>query len=149
MAIAGGYMGSVALLYILVPDLFIAPFQGDNNAENWQLIADRVVVVLWFVAAFSVFDAANIVLSFALRGAGDTVFVSLVSLVLAWPVMVIPTYGAYKYGWGLYWAWGFASLYIAVQATCFLTRFRGGKWKAMRVIETAPVAAHALDRLNK
>ena len=139
MAIAGGYMGSVALLYILVPDLFIAPFQGDNNAVNWQLIADRVVVVLWFVAAFSVFDAANIVLSFALRGAGDTVFVSLVSLVLAWPVMVIPTYGAYKFGWGLYWAWGFASLYIALQATCFLTRFRGGKWKAMRVIEPAVI----------
>ena len=101
--------------------------------------ADRVEILLWFVAAFSVFDAANIVLSFGLRGAGDTVFVSLVSLFLAWPVMVFPSWAAWKYGWGLYWAWAFASAYIGAQAICFLVRFRGGKWRSMRVIEPAVI----------
>ena len=135
LAVAGSYMGAVAVLYVTLPTLFIAPFQGDNDPAKWHAIADRVVVLLWFVAAFSVFDAANIVLSFGLRGAGDTVFVSLVSLVLAWPVMVVPTWLAWKCGWGLYWAWAFASIYICLQATCFLVRFRGGRWKEMRVIE--------------
>jgi multidrug resistance protein, MATE family len=135
MAVAGGYMGALGLLYILLPTMFIAPFQGGNDPAKWQAIAERVVVLLWFVAAFSVFDAANIVLSFGLRGAGDTVFVSLVSLFLAWPVMVVPTWLAWKYGWGLYWAWGFATVYICLQAACFFVRFRGGKWKTMRVIE--------------
>jgi MATE family multidrug resistance protein len=135
VVVAGGYMGALAILYVSLPAVFIAPFQGDNDPAKWQAIAERVVVLLWFVAAFSVFDAANIVLSFGLRGAGDTVFVSLVSLFLAWPVMVIPTWLAWKLGWGLYWAWAFATLYICVQAGCFLIRFRGGKWKTMRVIE--------------
>jgi multidrug resistance protein, MATE family len=135
LVVAGTYMGTLAILYVSLPTFFIAPFQGDNDPAKWQAIADRVVVLLWFVAAFSVFDAANIVLSFGLRGAGDTVFVSLVSLFLAWPVMVIPTWFAWKYGWGLYWGWAFASIYICLQATCFLVRFRGGKWKSMRVIE--------------
>jgi MATE family multidrug resistance protein len=137
LGVAGGYMAGMALLYVLFPSLFIAPFQGHNDPVKWQAIAERVVVLLWFVAAFSVFDAANIVLSFGLRGAGDTLFVSLVSLLLAWPVMVIPTWAAWKYSWGLYWAWAFASVYICVQATCFLVRFRGGRWRTMRVIEPA------------
>jgi MATE family, multidrug efflux pump len=135
LAVAGGYMGLLAVLYVSFPTLFIAPFQGDNDPAKWQAIAERVAVLLWFVAAFSVFDAANIVLSFGLRGAGDTVFVSLVSLFLAWPVMVVPTWLAWRYQWGLYWAWGFASVYICLQASCFLVRFRGGRWKTMRVIE--------------
>jgi multidrug resistance protein, MATE family len=139
LAVAGTYMGALAVLYVSLPSLFIAPFQGGNDPAKWQPIAERVVVLLWFVAAFSVFDAANIVLSFGLRGAGDTVFVSLVSLFLAWPVMVVPTWVAWKFGWGLYWGWAFASLYIGLQAGCFLVRFRGGKWRSMRVIEPAVI----------
>jgi MATE family, multidrug efflux pump len=139
LLVAGAYMGLVAVLYVAAPSVFIVPFQGDNDPAKWGAIAERVVVLLWFVAAFSVFDAANIVLSFGLRGAGDTVFVSLVSLFLAWPVMVLPTWAAWRFDWGLYWAWAFASLYICLQATCFLVRFRGGKWRSMRVIESAVV----------
>jgi multidrug resistance protein, MATE family len=139
LAVAMTYMGTLALFYVSLPHLFLAAFQGDNDPAKWQAIADQVVVLLWFCAAFSIFDAANIVLSFGLRGAGDTLFVSLVSLLLAWPVMVVPTWAAWRYGWGLYWAWGFASIYIGTQAACLLVRFRGGKWKSMRVIEPAVI----------
>ncbi|HKB04024.1 MAG TPA: MATE family efflux transporter [Gemmataceae bacterium] len=139
LLVAGAYMGLISVLYVAAPTLFIGPFQGDNDPAKWQPIADRVAVLLWFVAVYSLFDAANIVLSFGLRGAGDTVFVSMLSLVLPWPVMVIPTWLAVVYGWGAYWAWAFASAYICLQAICFLIRFRGGKWRTMRVIEPAVV----------
>jgi MATE family multidrug resistance protein len=139
LAVAGGYMTLVSLLYVIAPSWFIGPFQGDNDPAKWQPIAERVAVLLWFVAVYSIFDAANIVLSFGLRGAGDTLFVSFVSLILPWPVMVIPTWLALEYSWGLYWAWAFASLYICLQAVCFYVRFRGGKWKSMRVIEQAVI----------
>lgn len=135
LVVAGGYMLVVSVLYVAVPSLWIGPFQGDNDPAKWQPIADKVALLLWFVAVYSLFDAANIVLSFGLRGAGDTVFVSFISLVLPWPVMVIPTWLAVELGWGLYWAWAFASAYICLQALCFLVRFRSGKWKDMRVIE--------------
>lgn len=135
--VAGVYMLSIGMGYVFVPDLFISPFQGDNPVEHWQSIADRTIVLLWFVAGFALFDAVNLVVSFGLRGAGDTLFVSAVSLCLAWPVMVLPSYWAYRQEWanGLYWAWAFASLYIGLQAICFIIRFIGGKWKTMRVIE--------------
>jgi MATE family multidrug resistance protein len=84
------------------------------------------------------FDSMNLVFSFALRGAGDTRFVTAVAAVMSWPVMVLPTWAAWQYGWGLYWCWAFASLYIILLALTFLARFRQGKWQAMRVIEAAP-----------
>jgi MATE family multidrug resistance protein len=141
LLVAGAYMGLLSILYVAAPDLFISPFQGDNDPAKWQPIADRVAVLLWFVAVYSLFDAANIVLSFGLRGAGDTLFVSMLSLVLPWPVMVIPTWLAVEFGWGAYWAWAFASAYICLQALCFLVRFRGGKWRTMRVIEPPVVVS--------
>src|SRR5262249_10497218 len=83
----------------------------------------------------------NIVFAFALRGAGDTRFVTIVALGLAWPVMVLPTWAAWYFGWGLYWAWGFASAYIMGLGFTFLFRFRSGRWKTMRVIESQEVPA--------
>lgn len=135
--IAGLYMLIVGSLYVLAPSAFIDPFRSNASHEEWSEIAGQVRVLLWFVAVYSLFDAMNIVFSFALRGAGDTLFVTYVSLFLAWPVMVLPTWLAWKYGWSMYWAWAFASIYIGTQATCFLLRFRGGKWKSMRVIESS------------
>jgi MATE family multidrug resistance protein len=79
----------------------------------------------------------NAIFSFALRGAGDTRFVSAVSVALAWPVMVAPAWAAWYFGWGLYWAFGFASAYVIALGLMFLARFRQGKWKTMRVIEAA------------
>jgi len=122
-------MASIGLLYILVPSLFIDRFRGDMDAQSWAEMAAMIRIVLRFVALYCLFDSVNLVFSFALRGAGDTMFVTLVSLILSWPMMVIPTWIAWRYDWSLYWAWGFASGYIAAQAICFVVRFRRGKWK--------------------
>ena len=91
------------------------------------------------VAIYSLADGINVTFSFALRGAGDTRFVSLLTFALAWPIMVIPTYLVVDAGGSVYWAWAFATAYILAMALCFWLRFRSGKWKAMRVIEAAPV----------
>jgi len=129
-------MGAVAVAYVTVPGLLVEPFRiaGDPTADE---AADVARVLLRFVAAYCLFDSANLVFSFALRGAGDTRFVTLAAIGPAWLVMVGPTYLAVEYGWGLYWAWAFASAYIAVLALIFLARFVYGKWKTMRVIEAA------------
>lgn len=139
--LASLYMTIVALLYVVVPELFLFLFLigKDKQPESWAAVAALVPALLRFVALYSLVDGINLVISFALRGAGDTRFVTLVALCLSWPIMVLPTVAAVNYGGSLYWAWTFASAYIMVQALVFLVRFRQGKWKTMRVIETAPL----------
>jgi MATE family multidrug resistance protein len=125
------------LVYVLWPETLAGLFHGPNDDELWEPIRERVPVLLRFVAVYALFDTINAVLSNALRGAGDTRFVTWSALVLSWPIMVLPTAAALVYGWGLYWAWSFASAYIIALALTFFFRFRQGKWRDMRVIEPA------------
>jgi len=133
------YMAAMALLYVGLPDLLASFFRpGDPSAsDDWRHVADLVPILLRFVAVYSLFDGMNLVFSFALKGAGDTRFVTAVMLLLSWPMMVLPTWLAQRYSWGVLWAWAFASAYIIAVALIFLARFRGGRWKTMRVIEPA------------
>ena len=130
------YMGILALLYALMPGPFLLLFESQD--PKWPAIAELVPVLLRFVALYSLFDSMNLIFSFALRGAGDTRFVTLVCLTLAWPMMVVPTWAVYYFDWGLNWAWAAATTYVITQALVFLVRFRQGKWRSMRVIERNP-----------
>jgi MATE family multidrug resistance protein len=140
---AVGFTGIVALLYALLPTLLTAPFQTQNDPTGWAEVKEHVPLLLRFVALYCLFDSMNLVFAFALRGAGDTRFVTAVTVCLSWPFMVAPTWAAWKFGWGLYIAWGFASVFIVFLALTFLVRFRQGKWRTMRVIEMATPAARS------
>jgi MATE family multidrug resistance protein len=132
------YISAGSLLYIFAPEACTYFFRNDTDPRGSE-VAALVPILLRFVAVYSVFDTMNITFSFALRGAGDTRFVTILSLFLAWPVMVLPTWAAWQFAWGLYWAWGFASAYVIALGFAFLFRFRAGKWQKMRVIESKPL----------
>jgi MATE family multidrug resistance protein len=125
-------------VYLLFPNLLVAAFRGDRDPESFAAMAAIVPSLLVCVAVYSLADSINVTFSFALRGAGDTRFVSLLTFALAWPIMVVPTYVVVRGGGSLYWAWAFAAAYIIAMAICFFLRFRSGRWKTMRVIEAAP-----------
>jgi multidrug resistance protein, MATE family len=129
------YMVVIATLYCTIPHVMVSPFALEAGDADWAAVSALIPVLLQFVAAYSLADAANMVYAFALRGAGDTRFVSLLAIGLSWPIMVIPTWLAWKYQWGLQAAWGFATTYVVSLAFAFWLRFRGGKWRTMKVIE--------------
>jgi MATE family multidrug resistance protein len=136
-----GYMAIVAGVYLLFPHLLVALFEGRRDPEAFAEVARIVPSLLACVAVYSLADGVNVTFAFALRGAGDTRFVSLLTFALAWPLMVAPTFFVVRSGGSVYWAWTFATAYILAMAACFTWRFRSGKWKSMRVIETSPAGA--------
>jgi multidrug resistance protein, MATE family len=135
-----GFMCAVAALYLFFPNLLVSMFRGDHDAEAFAAMAAIVPSLLVCVAIYSVVDSVNFTFSFALRGAGDTRFVSLCTFGLAWPILIVPTYVVVRSGASVNWAWGFATAHIIAMSVCFYLRFRTGKWKTMRVIEAVPAA---------
>lgn len=130
------YMIVMASAYLFVPDLFLRPFESGANSAEFGPVRDLCVVLLRFVALYCVFDAAYIVFSAAIKGAGDTRFVMWVTVVLSSLVMVIPTYlFVVVYELGIFFSWGIVTAYIILAGLIFFWRFKGGKWKSMRVIE--------------
>lgn len=128
------YIGLMAISFISFPELYMNLFKNPNDTVLWTEVASIVPYLLVFVAVFVVFDATNLVFSFALKGAGDTRFVSLAALLLPWPLMVLPSWYVSSWDNGVYWSWAGASVFIILQAIVFSFRFLGGRWKEMRVI---------------
>ena len=130
------YMGTMAFLYLAIPHLFLAPFKTAANASEIAPVIALAIVLLRFVAIYSIFDGVYIVFSAAVKGAGDTRFVMWVTILVSTCVMVLPIWiGITMFGLGLYGAWFFVTTYILLFSIIFYFRFRGGKWKGMRVIE--------------
>jgi MATE family multidrug resistance protein len=136
--LALGFTLAVGGVYLVAPDTLAGLFRSQEAGE-WARIGVLVPVLLRFVVVYCLFDAMNLVFSFALRGAGDTWYVTAVALELSWQVLVLPAWAAWYFGWGLYAAWCFVSLYTMTLALAFLLRFRQGRWRTMRVIESQPV----------
>jgi MATE family multidrug resistance protein len=135
---AFGYMCVIALIYLTMPRLLVSLFEGHRSAAEFAEVAAIVPTLLVCVAVYSLADALNLTFAFALRGAGDTWFVSILTFSLAWPIMVLPTALVVWLDASVYWAWVFATVHIMAMAICFFFRFRTGRWKSMRVIESAP-----------
>lgn len=132
------YMGTIALSYVLIPKLYLLPFAAQADPIQFLPVQKMTIVLLYFVAFYCIFDTMNIIFASALKGAGDTRWVMMTSVIFSWTTLIIPTYlASVVYNWGLYIAWGFVTLYIMLLGIAFLIRFLGGKWESMRVIEDA------------
>lgn len=148
LAMAVIYMGLVGLSYVIFPAEYVRLFtdRGGGTAAFADVFPiARVLLIM--LAIWEVGDACDLVVSGALKGAGDTRFVMWYSLVLAWGFFVagLAVIGRVFHG-GLYPCWGWATLYIHVMAVGYLVRFWRGRWKNIdllgrREIEPLPPPA--------
>lgn len=140
-----GWMWAVGLIFVLLPgpllDLFettpgVAPLPGSPAFAD---IKDMGVVLLRYVALYSLIDGVSIVYFGALKGAGDTRFVMLTMLTASVGVLILPVWILVDTGTGgLHGPWLCLTAYIAALAGSFAWRFRSGKWKRIEVIEQTP-----------
>lgn len=133
---AGAYMLLFAALYVLVPDLILWPIAKGTPAAEYGPLRDVAVVLLRFVALYAFFDGMAIVFGSAIRGAGDTRFSLVFTLICGWSLMVVPTFAVWRwYGGSLLASWTACTVYIIVYGVGLLLRFQQGRWKSMRVTE--------------
>ncbi len=134
---AFGFMILAALLFAFFPKLFLKPFAGSGSGTDFL---KQGTIILRIIALYTLFDTANVVYAFALRGAGDTSFIMKNFAVLTPVCLIFPVWLGIRFlGMGVNGAWSFAALFVCVLAVSFSIRFMGGKWKQMRVIEPGRV----------
>jgi MATE family multidrug resistance protein len=129
------YMAIISALYVIMPRPFIAPFGAKASPTEFVALSSMAVIMLRYVAVYSIFDGANLIFSAALKGAGDTVFVMFMTSSLSMLLMVLPTWLTLREGGSIWTAWFWLSAFIIILAFCFLARFLQGRWRTMRVTE--------------
>lgn len=121
-------MASMGLLFVLLRYPLARLFNKDPRVVT---IAARLFL---FAAVFQTFDALGTVSSGAVRGAGDTRWPMLASMLMSWLVFVPSVFLLGRAaGLGVYGAWTGATFYISVLGLLLYGRFRGGKWKHMKI----------------
>lgn len=107
-----------------------------DNPEVVHL-AHRLLILAAF---FQAFDAINITLSGALRGAGDTRWIMWATALLAYG-FGLPLSAGLSIGLGLetFGAWIGATIFIMTLSVSIILRFHGGKWERINLFsETTP-----------
>ena len=131
-AAGGTWMLCFAALFTLLPDPLIDPYLGRDDGDG---VRAATVTLLRFIAVFSLFDAMAVLFGSAVRGAGDTTFPMVWTLLTAWLLMVLPTAWLIHRGDDdLNAAWLGCTAYIAACGLGMLARFVFGPWRTMTVL---------------
>ncbi len=121
-------MGSAGLLFFLFRVELARLFSHDPAVVE---IAANLFI---FGAFFQLIDAVGTVSSGAIRGAGDTRWPLVVSLLMSWLFFVPSIFILGKVlGMGIYGAWTGSTIYICILGSLLFWRFRSGKWKSIQI----------------
>ncbi len=127
------WMATAGLLYLLVPDVLMAPFA---KGEDAALVVQFGVRMLMVSAAWQLFDASATALAECLRATGDTLYPLVVRLVIAWTVFVPGAWVTVKvFGGGEVGAMVWLVVYLALLAGVLFLRFRSGRWRTLQLVE--------------
>jgi len=128
--------GFFVILYLFFPDQLLYAFLKFGDPVEFAPLRDMTVMILRFIAIYLLFDGVNIIFMSAIKGAGDTMYLLFVTLIMS-PMLPLLCYLAIACGFGLFTCWLILTIWICVFAACFFVRFCRGRWKTKRVIETA------------
>ena len=128
------YMCVIGVTFVLFPHAYFELFRPKNAGFTAKEMLGLGRNMLLLVTVSGLLDTVSIVLSGALKGAGDTRFVMIYMTVGSW-LMLVP--GALLLLWagvGILGLWGWLAAYMCVLAVGFWWRWQQGRWKTIRVI---------------
>jgi len=138
LAITTTYMGLCALAFVLfrreMIEIWAPNDLAPETAEQLVVIGATIMIA---AAVFQVFDALAITLSGALRGAGDTIWPGLATVVLSWLCIVGGghTLIALAPNLGSLGPWIGAASYITLPGFVLPVRLVLGRWKSIQLID--------------
>lgn len=137
LAMTVGYMGTCGLLMIIFRNDAVSLFIDEGTDP--EVVARMIELGGWIMiiaSVFQIFDAFGMAMTGALRGAGDTIWPGLVSVITSWVVLIGGSFFAIRFfpALGSLGPWMAAAGYIIVVGIALFVRFLGGKWRTMQVI---------------
>lgn len=94
----------------------------------------RILMVM--LAIWGMADAVALILSGALKGAGDTHFVMYFQSAVAWGILVAGQLVIVVWlELNIYISWAWTLIYVFILGAGFFLRFRSGKWKSIDLLD--------------
>lgn len=136
LRVAVTYMGLCGVAFFVFRQELIGLFiNASTPADDAELILRMGMQILLAAAVFQVFDATAITMSAALRGAGDTLWPGVVTILSGWICLVGLGHAlvALEPRLGAIGPWIGAGAYFFLLALTLVGRFLGGRWRTIRL----------------
>ncbi len=139
MVVSSVYLLVVTAVFLFTPKPILNVFMAKGyDAETMARLIDMGVVLLRFVALYTIFDGIYLCCFGALSGAGDVFFPMALMGIAGVLCMALPAWLLFVFDWAnIYSLWTTFVFYVLVLTAFAAWRYRLGKWKSMRVIEGA------------
>ncbi|NLF19216.1 MAG: MATE family efflux transporter [Lentisphaerae bacterium] len=134
------YTTIIFVLFLAVPEALAGLFTPGGAGAHVDAIMSQAVFMIRLASIYLLSDAVLLVFGGALRGAGDTRWAMVTSVTCNWVltiacwVLIRVVKASPEVAWIV-----FVGM-ITVTGGIFLARFRGGRWKALRVLDAPAVA---------
>ncbi|MEE9367921.1 MAG: MATE family efflux transporter [Pontiella sp.] len=137
LKIGMSYIALTGLSFLLFPGFYTNVFEGNAPATvPFAELFKAVRILLVMLAIWGLADASALILSGALKGAGDTHFVMYFQSIVAWGFLVcgqLVLILVFKVNMYVSWAW--TLLYVLILGVGFALRFRSGRWKSIDLLD--------------
>lgn len=127
------YVAVVGLSFLIFPSFYTRVVVG--SVPSGELLT-TVRILLVMLAIWGIADASAIIISGALKGAGDTHFVMYFQSTVAWGFLVLGQLAlVFVFKRGVYASWMWTLFYIIILGAGFILRFRSSRWKSIDLLD--------------
>jgi MATE family multidrug resistance protein len=142
LGLAMAYMTCCAVVFFVFRHPLIGFFVAGRGVPPEQAAAIVVIggKLMICAAVFQTMDAIGIIYTGALRGAGDTVWPGVVTMLMAWLVLVAGGWLMLRLFPGLesVGPWIAAAAYVIFYGFAMWWRFESGRWRSISLVAAAP-----------
>ncbi len=128
MGLGESIMLTLAILMLIWPRQTIGIFTHDADLINFASVLLKIMIVGYSITA------CEMILSYSLIGAGDTLPPMFFSVIIIWLITVPLTYVLSRFtSLGITGIWWGIAIGMVVSAVTFITYFRLGRWKHKKI----------------
>ena len=131
--VALAYSVVMIVLFVSLAGSLVLVFSSGFQDTDGE-IATMSATMLRLLALYTIANSSKLVLSGALRAAGDTAWTMRVSIAIHWAMAVAAILLVRVVHAHQYWAWSTLVVMNNTHALTVLYRYRTGKWRRMRLI---------------
>jgi MATE family multidrug resistance protein len=125
----------ILILFVFIPEWLVRVFHPQNPSEVFESAVPIAVSMIRIASFYVLVEAVLVAIIGALRGAGDTHFTMVASVISHWMFVPILYFSLHVANLSITTSWLFLVIFFLSFCTVFIIRFRRGKWKLIKVIE--------------
>lgn len=122
------------LAFCSIPHLLVSVFTPDIPGVNYEIARSLAIPMLRAASIYLLFDGVMLVAAGALRGAGDTLAVMLITTNIHWISAGMALASVHYFKWPPLTAWFCLVLSIMVGSLVLVWRYKQGRWKHIKML---------------